>query len=64
MDHVGVAGMGNGCTAVGADSICNGADDDASGTTGVVMLAQAFATMNPRPRRSLVFMTVSGNAMA
>jgi hypothetical protein len=60
MDHVGVAGMGNGCTAVGADSICNGADDDASGTTGVVMLAQAFSQMNPRPRRSLVFMTVSG----
>jgi Zn-dependent M28 family amino/carboxypeptidase len=60
MDHVGVAGMGNGCTAVGADSICNGADDDASGTTGVVMLAQAFSQMTPRPRRSLVFMTVSG----
>jgi Zn-dependent M28 family amino/carboxypeptidase len=60
MDHVGVAGMGNGCTAVGADSICNGADDDASGTTGVVMLAQAFSQMNTRPRRSLVFMTVSG----
>ncbi len=60
MDHIGVAGMGNGCTAVGADSICNGADDDASGTTGVVMLAQAFSQMNPRPRRTLVFMTVSG----
>ncbi|HEY2804330.1 MAG TPA: M28 family peptidase [Gemmatimonadales bacterium] len=60
MDHVGVAGMGNGCTAVGGDSICNGADDDASGTTGVVMLAQAFSQMHPRPRRSLVFMTVSG----
>jgi Zn-dependent M28 family amino/carboxypeptidase len=60
MDHVGVAGMGNGCTAVGADSICNGADDDASGTTGVVMLAQAFSRMRPRPRRTLVFMTVSG----
>ena len=60
MDHVGVVGMGNGCSATGADSICNGADDDASGTTGVVMLAQAFSQMNPRPRRSLVFMTVSG----
>lgn len=60
MDHVGAAGMGNGCTAQGADSICNGADDDASGTTGVVELAEAFATLNPRPRRSLVFMTVSG----
>lgn len=60
MDHVGVAGMGNGCTAQGADSICNGADDDASGTTGVVMLAQAFGQLSTRPRRTLVFMTVSG----
>jgi len=60
MDHVGVDGMGNGCRAQGADSICNGADDDASGTTGIVMLAQAFSRLNPRPRRTLVFMTVSG----
>ncbi len=60
MDHVGVAGAGNGCTARGADSICNGADDDASGTTGILELAEAFAGLNPRPRRSLVFMTVSG----
>src|SRR5262249_47040805 len=45
MDHVGVVGMGNGCSAQGADSICNGADDDASGTTGVVMLAQAMSQM-------------------
>lgn len=60
MDHVGVAGMGNGCTARGADSICNGADDDASGTAGVVELAEAFSRMNPRPRRSMVFMAVSG----
>jgi hypothetical protein len=61
MDHVGVAGQPTSmCTAQGADSICNGADDDASGTTGVIELAQAFASLNPRPRRSLVFMTVSG----
>jgi len=45
---------------VGADSICNGADDDASGAIGVVELAQAFSRLDPRPRRTLVFMTVSG----
>jgi hypothetical protein len=61
MDHIGVAGMGNGCNAQGgADSICNGADDDASGTAGVLELAEAFASLSPRPRRTLVFMTVSG----
>jgi Zn-dependent M28 family amino/carboxypeptidase len=45
---------------VNGDSIYNGADDDASGTAGVVELAEAFASLNPRPRRSVVFMTVSG----
>jgi len=60
MDHIGVPGSGEGCAPAGADSICNGADDDASGTVGVVELAEAFSRMDTRPRRSLVFMTVSG----
>src|SRR5438876_11345936 len=42
MDHIGTPGAGEGCTARGADSICNGADDDGSGTVAVVGLAQAF----------------------
>ncbi len=41
------------------DGIFNGADDDASGVTAVVMLADAFAKM-PRPKRSLLFMTFWG----
>lgn len=63
MDHVGAVGPGRtnvGCRAQGADSICNGADDDASGTAMVMALAQAMSRMTPRPRRSLVFMAVSG----
>ena len=61
MDHIGVASPANpSCRAKGADSICNGADDDASGTTAVIELAQAFAQLAPHPKRSLVFMTVSG----
>lgn len=62
MDHVGVAGPrgSGGCRAQGADSICNGADDDGSGTVSVVELAEAFAGLNPRPKRSTVFLTVSG----
>ncbi len=60
MDHIGTPSSGEGCTARGADSICNGADDDGSGTAAVVALAQAFATAAERPKRSLVFMTVSG----
>jgi hypothetical protein len=59
MDHVGVAANGR-CQARGGDSICNGADDDASGTVAVIELAEAFAQLQPRPRRSMIFLTVSG----
>ena len=54
MDHVGVG------RPIDGDSIYNGADDDASGTAAIIELAQAFASLETPPRRSLVFMTVSG----
>ena len=54
MDHVGVG------RPVDGDSIYNGADDDASGTAAIIELAQAFASLETPPRRSLVFLTVSG----
>ena len=54
MDHVGVR------SGVTGDSIFNGADDDASGTAAVVELAEAFSQPGARPRRSVIFMTVSG----
>jgi len=60
MDHIGTASSAQGCSAVGADTICNGADDDGSGTVAVLELAQAFATATPRPRRSMVLALVSG----
>ena len=53
MDHIGI-------TPGQADSINNGADDDGSGTVGVVELAEAFSRAGARPRRSIVFLTVSG----
>lgn len=54
MDHVGIG------RPVGGDSIYNGADDDASGTIAVVEAAEAFSMLRPRPKRSIVFLTVSG----
>ncbi len=54
MDHVGVG------TPVDGDAIYNGADDDASGTAGVLELAEAFSRLTSRPRRSLIFLAVSG----
>jgi hypothetical protein len=56
MDHVGVGAPAAGST----DSIFNGADDDASGTVGVIELAEAFSRPGARPKRSLIFLTVSG----
>lgn len=59
MDHIG-AGPGSGCTAQGPDSICNGADDNASGAAGVLEIAEAFAQLDPHPRRSVAFVAFSG----
>jgi hypothetical protein len=59
MDHLGTAGGGE-CRARGGDTICNGADDDGSGTVGVIELAEAFSRKGARPRRSMMFLTVSG----
>ena len=37
------------------DSIMNGADDDASGSMGMLEVAEAFATMRDKPKRSILF---------
>ena len=60
MDHIGTPGSGEGCSALGGDSICNGADDDGSGSVTVLELAEAFATAPVRPKRSVAFLLVSG----
>jgi hypothetical protein len=57
-DHVGASGAA-GCRPVGTDSICNGADDDGSGTTGLLAMAEAFSK-GPRPRRSILFVWHTG----
>jgi hypothetical protein len=54
-DHVGV-----GQPDATGDSIYNGADDDASGTAVLVEVAQAFASLETPPARSLLFLAVSG----
>jgi hypothetical protein len=52
LDHVGARTPAN--AAPGADTIYNGADDDASGTIAVLELARALA-LGPRPKRTIVF---------
>ncbi|MGH7463924.1 MAG: M28 family peptidase [Longimicrobiales bacterium] len=54
IDHVGI------CAPGAADPICNGADDDASGTSAIMELAEAFAMLPTAPKRSIIFLGVSG----
>jgi Zn-dependent M28 family amino/carboxypeptidase len=43
----------------GEDAIYNGASDNATGVAGLIELARAFATTQPRPQRSLLFVAVT-----
>jgi hypothetical protein len=54
LDHLGNALNGGRCTPMATDTICNGADDDASGSTAVLELAEAIAK-GPRPKRTVLF---------
>ena len=49
-DHVG-----SGCPPNGTDTICNGADDDGSGTTALLAMAEALSKAPTRPKRSVLF---------
>ncbi len=54
MDGLGVG------PPVDGDSIYNGADDNASGTAAVLEVAEAMAALPRPPKRSVAFLTVSG----
>jgi Zn-dependent M28 family amino/carboxypeptidase len=41
------------------DQIFNGALDNASGTAGMLEIAKAFRTLNPAPKRSILFLAVT-----
>jgi len=54
LDHLGIG------EAVQGDTIYNGALDNASGSAILIELARAFSTMKTRPRRSILFVSVTG----
>jgi len=57
-DHIGLVTNPN-----ATDKVNNGADDDGSGTTGVLLMAKAFTDAKKAgkgPKRSILFMTVVG----
>jgi len=45
------------------DSVFNGADDDASGSVGLLAVAEAFASAPVKPRRSLLFVWHTGEEL-
>lgn len=55
--------LGRGLPDDGGDDIYNGALDNASGTAAVLCLARAFAGAQTRPRRTIVFMPVTGEEL-
>jgi Zn-dependent M28 family amino/carboxypeptidase len=57
VDHLGI------CPAVEGDNVCHGALDNASGTSSVLEIARAFSSLPAAPRRSILFVFVTGEEM-
>ncbi|HKS09186.1 MAG TPA: M20/M25/M40 family metallo-hydrolase [Pyrinomonadaceae bacterium] len=57
-DHLGRGGEGS--LAPSSGDIHHGADDNASGTAGVIELARLFTEQKPKPKRTIVFMAFGG----
>ena len=66
-DHVGYGSFGSRAGARGRGALHPGADDNASGTAGVLLLAEkfsrAYAQMGDEPRRSILFMGYGAEEM-
>lgn len=58
-DHLGRGGEGS--LAPREGEIHHGADDNASGTAGLLELARLLSTQMPKPRRTIVFIAFSGD---
>ena len=57
LDHLGI------CPPVNGDNVCHGALDNASGSATLLEVARAFAAMPKGPRRSIMFVFVTGEEM-
>lgn len=54
MDHIGLRMDGD---------VFNGADDNASGSAGLLEIAQAYGKSAQKPKRSVIFLSVSGEEL-
>jgi aminopeptidase YwaD len=57
-DHLGRGGSGS--LAANSGEIHHGADDNASGTAGLLELARVFSAQRPKLKRTLIFVAFSG----
>jgi Peptidase family M28 len=57
VDHLGI------CPAVEGDNVCHGALDNASGTASLLEIACGYASLPKPPRRSVLFVFVTGEEM-
>lgn len=62
-DHLGFGGEGSGSLKPETPAIHYGADDNASGTAGVLELAQAFASRKTALKRSILFIAFTGEEL-
>jgi aminopeptidase YwaD len=59
-DHLGRGGDGSGSLAPRSGEIHHGADDNASGTAGLIELARVFNAQRPRLKRTVIFIAFGG----
>jgi Peptidase family M28 len=57
VDHLGI------CPPIEGDNVCHGAMDNASGTASLLEIARAYASLPTPPRRSVLFVFVTGEEM-
>jgi hypothetical protein len=57
VDHLGI------CPPVNGDNVCHGALDNASGTSTLLEIARAYASLPQPPQRSILFVFVTGEEM-
>jgi len=62
-DHLGLGENGSSLDANPQNKIHNGADDNASGTAGVIELARYFATNKVKEKYNFLFVTFSGEEL-
>ena len=62
-DHLGFGGEGSGSLKPDTVAIHNGADDNASGTAGLLELAEAFAANKASLKRSMLFISFAGEEL-